>query len=189
MASILQIARTSSQVSPLLPSEGISKEINITAKKEDSKWIDITAKEDLPVSQGNENDIVRTPPSESNYFSFFDDTPLSFFEDDVEEKDTQYEIFTDNLHVSAANVPYVLEQIRFEENHLVDTKRFTDDIIFMLLHDDHRILECSTVGLVLGIIGSLYLLPPGFDVSAALLLSAPLFVSVCGLFAKRFKRR
>ena len=187
MVSLLQIARSSSQVSPLSSmEEDSSKWINVIAKEDSSKWINVIAKEEPPVIESIERDIVKTPSSESDYFSFFDSTPLSFFEDDIEEEDTPYEIFTDGLQISAVNAPYVLEEVRFEENYLVDSKRFIGDIIFML--NNSKILEYSVIGLTLCVIGSLYLLPSGFDVSASLLLSAPLFVSLCGLFAKYFKR-
>lgn len=117
--------------------------------------------------------------SKENYFSIFDDES---------KNEPCYNSFTGDVLISEIpTVLYSLVNTRRIDNCFVESKRFLYDIIFYL--DDSRVLEIASIGLFAGMIASLMFLPLDFVVSASLLLAAPLFVSLCGIFAKYFKRK
>ena len=128
-------------------------------------------------------------PSDENYFNLFDNS-FSFFDNsDEPQKDENYESFDNNILLDISKKPrsYQLEESFVDENTFIESTRFFDDIIFILNHT--RVFESSALILTAGIIASLFLLPDDFNVSISLLLSAPLVVSICGLYMKYIKKK
>ena len=146
----------------------------------------ITEKKETSLPKESVADEPVTVVSKENYYSFFDNT-VSFFDDEPKEE-PHYDSFTENLLISEIpSLFYSLVNTQCIDNFSVHSKRFLDDIIFLL--NNSRVLEVAAISLFVSVIASLFFLPAGFNVSVSLLLSAPLFVSLCGIFAKRFKHK
>ena len=125
----------------------------------------------------------------SKYFSVFD--MFSHLDNSDESRESEdYESLKEGCLVDFMHIPitiYGLIESHLVENTRVQSTRFTDDIIFML--NNSKLFESGTLALSLGVVVSLSFLPDGFDVAMSLLLSAPLLVCVCGIFAKHYRRK
>lgn len=124
--------------------------------------------------------------SESNYFKFFDDASLDFFDNSDEPIIEEDNVFVNNLLISTIEQKiFSLEKSNIFANFLLATTRFVDDIIFIFLNS--KILEITSLALTAGIIASSFILPGDIGVGISFLLSAPLFVCLTGIIAKYLK--
>ena len=123
----------------------------------------------------------------SNYFGLSD--LFHYLDNSTEIHETDdYESLDGNCLVEFVDIPiqYGLEKSGLEENIHIQSIRFQDDIIFTL--NNSKLFEVGALTIASGMFTSLALLPDGFNISAALLLSAPLLVCICGLFVKHLKK-
>lgn len=148
-------------------------------------FLAISKKDEVPIVDETFAEDVKTEVAQENYFSFFDNT-LTFFEDE-EKKESPYETFTDNLTISEEYISYSLLDTSQTENFFIDSMRFVDDIIFSL--NRSNVFEYGALGLSAAVIASLVFLPDNFNEAIALLLSAPLFVCISGIFVKFLKQK
>ena len=124
----------------------------------------------------------------SNYFSLFD-MFHHFSNSDESHEDVNYETLDGDYLLKFTEIPiqYGLEKSHLEENVYMQSARFQDDIIFTL--NNSKLFELGAFALASGVASSLAILPDGFNISVALLLSAPLLVCICGLFVKYYGKK
>ena len=112
-----------------------------------------------------------------------------FSNSDESHEDVNYESLDGDYLLKFTEIPiqYGLEKSHLEENVYMQSARFQDDIIFTL--NNSKLFELGAFALASGVASSLAILPDGFNISVALLLSAPLLVCICGLFVKYYGKK
>lgn len=126
---------------------------------------------------------------DENYYSVFDDSFSLYNNSNNIQENENYESFDNNVLLDIREKPmqYQLEKSIADKNYYIESTRFFGDIIFILNHT--RIFEASALVLSASIIASLFLLPDGFNLSISLLFSAPLAISISGLYMKYIKKK
>ena len=144
------------------------------------------------IKKTNDVDSGKMVPHKSDYFTITDSAFPFMYEEEQKEGD-DYESFTEEmmlenltLQVSDNIRSYSLIEQFAHVNFLASSTRFAEDIIFSLM--DIKLFKIGAACLSAAVAASMFFLPDGFNIGASLVLSAPLFVCVCGIFAKYVKR-
>lgn len=145
-------------------------------------------KSDMETMAQKMKELEARSSSDSKYFGVSD--LFSYLDNsDESREDENYESMMSNgmITLMETSTSYELTESYIEENIHVQSTRFPGDIIFTL--SNSKLFEFGSLALSSGIVASMTILPPGFDLAMSLMLSAPLLVCICGLCAKHHKGR